>query len=232
MRLSADYNDRTFDNDVLNENYARTDAFVTLAKQYRTSSIEVDVGQSYIKPETNPSSDENLYRLRYENQLGKRTHLEFRYVHELSDFSTNFAASNLRGEGLSDIRSELFLLNEAGLALIRTFPRSSLRLDVIYSDRDYSDDSLNTQDAVSRLTFLTQLAPGLDLRLAGEYGEYKYEDGVRKDQTSEFSAGLIRRLPPSFDIGLELFYRQNDSTDAGFNWDETRIIASGNYYFN
>lgn len=231
MRLSAAHSDRTFDNEVLNENYARTDIFVTLARQYRTSDVEVDVGQSHIKPETNPSSDENLYRLRYNNQLGKRTELQVRYRRELSDFSSTFAASTAGEEGLGDIRSELFLLEEAGLAITRTFSRSTLRLDVIYADRDYSDDALDTQNTDSRLTFTTELAAGLELRLAGGYNEIEYADGSRKDKTKRWSAGLIRRLPPSFDIRLELNHNENDSTVSGFVYDETRIIVGGNYYF-
>lgn len=232
MRLSAAYGEREFDNDTLNENYARTDAFITLAKKFRTSSLEADVGQTYINPDTNPSSDENLYRLRYENQLGKRTRLELRYTQELSDFSTTFAAGSVGGDGLSDIRSELFLLKEAGLALIRSFPRSSLRMDVIYSDRDYSLDTLDTRDVLSRLSFTSEITSGLEMRLAGSYSDFRYTGGSRNDELTSWTAGIIKRLPPSFDMHVELNYRENDSTDTGFDWDERRIIAGGNYYFH
>lgn len=232
LGIAAKYNDRKFDNIVLNTNYTKADLILSLIKKMKISDFEIDVGRTRINQQLyNNKNEQGIFRAFYNYKLGAKTDLKLSYRRELNDFSGLFSSATTGGTILSNVSSSIFLLEEGSLSIFRRFGSSGLTFSYTNFSNDYSVDSLDLKNISSSLTFSNKISPSISLNLNGTYIASKYPGISRNDTRRIYSTGIVKTFLDKYDIAFDIHYINNRSTDSNFIYDERRISLGGHYYF-
>ena len=229
MRVT--YNNRKFDDQLLNADYTRTDVIFNIAKKMKRSSLELDAGKTWLNLKSSPNTEEGIFIARYQRQLDKQTSLNASFTRELTDFSNVFAANQSGGITNTDVSSAIFVRKSGQLSVSRNFSKSNLQYNYNYTNNDYNDNTLDTIVRDSSLRLRNQINAGLTMDLGALYRDTSYSGGNRVDLTRIYNLGVTQKFLDSYDLSFGIQYTSNGSTDSNFSYDERRIILSGHYYF-
>lgn len=231
MELYIKYNNKKFDDKLLNADYKRTDVTLDLSKRTKLSTFGITVGRTLLNYQHRPSYQDDIFRFRYQYLLGTLSSFNATYSRELSDFSSVFASAAPGGATYTNVTGSIFLRKLGQLSIVRNFASSSLAYTYTYSSNDYSDNLLNIITRESMVSLNKKINSSLNLKLSARYRDTSYVAGNRVDLAKLYSLDLVRTFLTSYDLALSMHYLNNESTDSNFGYDERRIILSGHYYF-
>ncbi|MBI1425239.1 MAG: hypothetical protein GC149_17460 [Gammaproteobacteria bacterium] len=229
--LNVNYDDRSFDNTILNTNYSRTDSTVNFKKRLKLSEMEMDVGRTWVNNDIGSAIEQSIFRARYKYQLGEKTNFNFGYTRELGDFAGVFSGGNAIGSNLPIVGSALFILEQGQMTINKRFSSSSVTYGISYFSNDYEDNTLDLNTTSSELTLSTNLSTNVSLNLSSRYANTRFPGIDRRDIERLYSLGLSRQFLDRYDVRLNYQYTNRGSSDSNFAYDERRISLGGHYYF-
>ena len=229
--LEINYNDKMFDNTTVNTDYSKTDVTINFKKQMKLYKLEVDLGESYINGKESQDYQNSIFRAKYNYQLGEQTILNLSYKRELQDFSGLFATPTPQDGNLSNVGSNIFILEEGVASLVKNIGFSSIILNYTYFSNEYSDPTSNTITNTTSLTLTNNLSTSTSLYFNSLYSGIEYTGLNRNDTNRVYSVGLKRIFSNTYDLTLTAIYTNHGSTNSNFIYNETRISAGGHYYF-
>lgn len=233
--LDLNYNYKNYLDNVDNTNYSLSTVALIFKKRMKLSSAEIDVGESYINAANHLSNNTNLFRAKYNHQLGEKNYLYLGYRRELQDFSGVYATTTQDGV-LSNISSDVFLLKEGVASFQKQFGFSTIILTYTYFSNEYSDvnnpGNFITNDA--SLTYTNNISNSVSLSLRGSYSGTKFTASVmnnRTDTLRRYDITIRKHFLNKYDISLNTRYSVQGSTDGVAIYDELRASITANYYF-
>lgn len=220
-----------FENEVINPEYDRYQAFLRYDARGARTELMLDLGYTTID-RNHETSDGLLARLSLSRALSRASRLSITAGTQFSDSGDLFRDTQERqGVGLSTHSAigttAPFESRFGSLGWEYRFNRTSLGLDVGYAEERYEgepaqDRNLTTYDAYAG----RQLSPTLDLQIYARMERERYENIAFDDEELQVGVALGARLGRTFKLRLQVDWFDRDSSVAAVGYEETRITAA------
>lgn len=209
--------------------FDRFDYFVRTVSRRGRSELGVDLGATRVDRETGDDIDGFLGRLMLRRQVGVNTQLDLEASSQYTDsgvdllmaggapFDLDRSNEQISGDVFNDRRIE---------ARYRTgTPDRNWTAYVQLRDEDYDTLPSDRETQTFRLDFHRNITASLFLNGYALMRREEYTDiPLRTDKDAEFSLGLERRLSRQITARLDYAYNTRDSSVAGFDYDENRVV--------
>lgn len=232
--LNLEYGKTDFDDETLNVNYRRFDAFLRWETRAGRSGYSLDLGTTQIERERGEDSDGSLVRLSGWRQLTSESAVGATIAREFLDTASALLASVTPAEAVVPERFGGGLTTEVAsgdvyyLRRVEAFYRRAgtlIGLELRGFRRDYDYETLTIEDrresgAEFDLVFFRSgiLAPGLFVRRI----KTEYDVTGRKDEDTTAGARLGYRATRRLTAALEASRAERASTDPGAEYRERR----------
>lgn len=236
ISLNAERAHVDFDNDTLNQDFDRTDAFVRYETRQARSLFGVDVGRTRIDRDGSEPLTGSLTRLTWtgqstsESTLGLSLSGEYRDVGMgLLGFVTGPAPVTPGASTpiVTDVvTSDVYYTREARLSYVRRGAHWSLNLLGVGRDIDFEMTPQDRRETGGR-TELSYFYSGADtLSLYADYLKTKYEQTLREDEDSTVGLRFGHRIVRNVTLGLEGYRIERSSTDPAAEYVDKRAIVT------
>jgi len=229
--LLVSYNKRTFDNEIINSNYDRTDSIISFSKRMKLSRLDLEFGRTRIGFEKLDDRTQGLFRAAYQYNLGSKTDIKMKYSSELSDFSNTFARGAPGSDTYTSMSSQIFMLKSGQLSVIRNLGRTTMTTSLVYVYNDYLNNVLDETTKTGSLEFASNLTSSLSASIKGEYDYVVFDNIDRKDIVRHYVLQIRRKFSNSFDLALGISRTNQTSSNNSVDYAETRTQFGGHYYF-
>jgi uncharacterized protein (PEP-CTERM system associated) len=132
--------------------------------------------------------------------------------------------------GTPALVDDVFLNERFNLRFARSWGRTSGNLSFNFSNRDYDDADLDSEELIVRLGLSRRLAPRTTTSLSVDYWDHR-EDAENAQDFEEYGAQLSfnYKLGPRTSVGLRYRYTDRDSSIPEQNFDEGRFNLNIGY---
>lgn len=236
LSLNARVSQTEYDEELLNADYDRTEAFLRYDAAGARTFLTVDAGYTEIERDaTSETEDGSLFRISVSRRVSPSSIVSLTGGREFSSSGEAFASTQVGGGvdlGAAPGRQTVDPFTNEFVTLGWTYERSRTGIDLFgsRSKQSYDDRPLLDQTLVDISAGVHRdLSPTVRIRLQGAYSEGSFaESGSDYD---EMSGGLTLswRLSRSLSLGLTYnhYDRTSDAVDGGYT--ENRYWLSLNY---
>jgi hypothetical protein len=233
LSLNARVEETMFDDEIVNLNFDRGDAFFRFEWARAAFSMQGDFGVTRIELDGEAKQDEPLKDIiaRYLQSSGGVITLQLR--DGVGDSTTGFddpLFSPGGGSGSSDFSSGgLFRDRRATANWSRRLGRVTGVVNLFYRDRDFftTDFDQIQYGAAAALNFL--LNERWTLGIGANWDHTEFDADGREDEFRSASLRLTRRIGKNLDAFAQVAYLKRESTDILFRFDDVRALIGIQY---
>lgn len=209
--------------------FDRFDYFLRGVSRRGRSELAADIGATRVDRESGDDIDGFLGRLLLRRQVGVNTQLDLEASSQYTDsgvdlltagaapFTLDRSNEQISGDVFNDRRIEARY--RTGTADRNWSAYIQLR------DEDYDTLLRDRETRAVRLDFHRNISASLFLNGYALLRREEYTDvPLRTDNDAEYSLGLERRMSRTITARLDYAYNTRDSSIAGFDYDENRIV--------
>jgi len=217
--LNIDAVDIRYDDDLINENYNRNDAYLTFNRVHSTYEYNIDAGYTLINFENDTDLDGPYFNILYNYILNTRSNINFQASSGYTDSSRNFLLSRAIREAISrydtSISGLVFKENYGSLEYNWVYERTNFNSGIYFADQDYDDENeiLSRKLKYLVIRFTRSLTRLLSLYATARVTESDYTSTDRIDDDQDYSIGIRHRLSRSLFLRLDYRRALRDSTD-------------------
>jgi len=229
--LHATHRSVKFDDAIANTNYDRNDYFASFEINKNRINFFLEVGQTMVDSENQPGNTSDIIRSKYTHTIARDSVFTLGYNKELSDFGILTATSLPDSSIVTDISSEVFLLEEAFVRFSHIMSWGDLKLAYTWRDYDYEIDDFDKASYIADASLNYLIDKSMTYNISYSYLTTKWPWIERKDKDSVVRLGLSKRFENSFALDLYAQNAKKDSNFANTSYTENRAILEVSYQF-
>lgn len=234
--LNLEHLNVAFDNDVLNENFRRDDAYARLLVRQARSELTLDAGRTRIDRDRSPELEGSLSRVGWRRQLSSESSFGLSAASGYQDVGAELlgfltgptapVASPVPPVGTDVVTSDLYYSRQADVfytrqgarfgGIVRAIARE-LDFETSLQDRDEAGGSLELGYVHSATTTAT---------VFGDYLKIDYAQIARKDEDIHYGLRLAYLVARNVSVGLEGRRIERTSTDAASEFVDKRALLT------
>lgn len=223
--LNGVYRDVQYDDDVMNENYNRSDYFISLARNGITYALELGLGDTVINRASSENIDHEIVRINYEKQLSRSQKFNLNYNNEVSDYATYSSSIGSASSISTTVTSELFRLEQYVATYSQRASWGGLFLVYTWRDQDYEDVSSDNKNTRADATLKISTERNTNYSFSYAYQTYDWYSSDDGDYIENIvSVGVAKSFATVFDVGFSVRNINRNYNQANDSYDETRAI--------
>jgi hypothetical protein len=223
-----------FDNNQLNFNYDRQEAFARFDTKGSRTTLEIDLGDARLSV---PGANDNtpLARLDVSRRLSASSTIGLAAGHDYSDGADSFRLVQGVGGATLNIQPILaanapFVSNYGTLAWNFQHSRTTLTFSgSYYRDRYQTDAGLDNDRTMVAATASRQFTPTVNLALTEYLTRWHFDAEGRSDTTTDTALQLSWRLGSRFSVIAAYYLAKGSGNVPGFQYTENRVWLALRY---
>ena len=223
--------DVAFDNDVLNDNYNRSDLFMRFVYQRGLNFVEFELGSTVVNFDNALQAKGSMYKVILNNQRTRSSNFQFRAAHFLSDASSNMLDSS--GEtGQGDYvasTSDVYTNDEYSIAYTMQSDTSNTMFSLNSNETNYNQQ-INLDQKVKGLVFTNNinLIRGSRFSFEVEYLNtvFKNLQPIRTDKSTRYSVQYSYAVRRNVRLNIDLISESIESSNLNNDFEDSRAVVS------
>ena len=233
LSIHGQTQETSFDDNVVNQDFSRDNAFVRFEWSRAALTIEGDAGVTRVRPDGQEDRDDPLYSFlaTYLQSGGGVVTLLLRDA--VGDSTSDFDDGLFSGEGDSQSVvfsvSDLFRDRRGELVWDRKVGRITGRAGIYYRDREFFTSDFDQIQFGASVDLDTQVSPKWVFSFGAGWDRTEFSNDGREDDFGSISLGMTRKFGPRLGVFLRGAYLERDSTDPNFVFDDVRVVLGIRY---
>lgn len=225
-----------FDNEILNENFKRDDAYARLLIRQARSEFTVDAGRTHIERDRSPELRGFLGRLTWRRELTSESSFGLAASSGYQDAGAGLlglitgptapAVAALPAVGTDVVTSDLYYSRQADVFYTRRGSRFSGTVRVIARDLDFEQTQQDREEAGGNLEIGYLPSATTSTTFFGDYLKIEYRQIVREDEDIHYGVRLAYLVARNLSIGLEGRRIERVSTDPASEFTDKRALLT------
>lgn len=234
--LNLEHLNVSFDNDVLNENFKRDDAYARLLIRQARSEFTLDAGRSRIDRDRSPELEGSLGRLGWRRELSSESSFGLSAAAGYQDVGaallglltgpTATVAAPVPPTGTDVVTSDLYYTRQADVFYTRRGSRYGGTVRVVARELDFETTLQDRDEAGGSLELGYVHSATTSATLFGDYLKIDYAQIVREDEDIHYGLRLAYLVGRNVSVGLEGRRIERASTDAGSEFVDKRALLT------
>lgn len=222
--VNGAYRQANFKNESLNENYDRSDYFVSMLRTGPSYSLRFELGETAVIPVASAQIDNAIVRVDYKQAFSQNSDVGLIYKREISDFSTLAAIVDSGFTFTTNATNQLFLLEEIAGRYEQRIGWGSVELRYTSRDYDYQINALDRKLDLFNVTLNMVADASMNFQLNYQYLSENWPSINREDEEDRMTARVTKEFTNVFTGGFTYQYINRTSNRFESNYEENRAI--------
>lgn len=214
--------------EAINSDFTRTDYFVRADTSRGRSTLTADIGITRVDRDNEENLDGFLGRLALMRQVGVNTQFHIEASSQYTDSGTDLLMAGASPFELDrsneQVTGDIFFDRRIEGRYRRGSSERNWEIHLLLRDEDYETIPRDRETYSARFLIHRAIAPATYLNGHALLRREDYVETTQLDKEAEYSLGVERRLGRHLTARLDYTFNTRNSTLAGGDYDENRVI--------